>query len=547
MLCTRQENKKSNMGGNMRTAFFHNFLIESTLISSVAIILMMIIRKSIRSRIGNKAICYGWLLVAVRLLVPISIRNPWIIMIRSPMTPDIAIRPIAGQLLVRTRDALLSANLAMDDMNNRFGTDLTEKLINSINSGTAGLWLLRIYITGIAIIVGWFVFSNVRFNRKIRLDRIVSISGNLLEQYESMCKERGIKPIPVIYTDPLPSACLLGTFRPYIALPLLVSQDEASYVLAHEICHLKNRDHLWSLLRLICCAVHWFNPLVWIAADMSRTDIEIRCDDSVIRTLTEEQRNSYADILVKAAAQKNSPGLFVLATGMTMAGRKLKTRVMTVLNGKGSQRRLTVAFCILASVCLVLSFATSELPGQISIYEKWDPHYAAAKATGSITLLDTVSAVQYANTLYRGVLGGNNSECTAIMNGTQFQINGIESETLVNWQMRLTDKGVVLDYSKDYSDHSQPVGLNANGLLSYEQDIEKARSYVNPIIEYFLPGLGDWLDYLTLDSVTICDEVMYISFSMSQVDGVNDYIFITVRKASDGTMNVVNFNADGNG
>lgn len=531
----------------MRTAFFHNFLIESTLISSVAIILMIIIRKTIRRQIGNKAVVFGWLLIAARLLVPISIKNPWINMIRSPTTPDIAIRPIAGQVLVRVRDTLLDVNSNMLAIGNKSQAELTENLIDSINSGAAGLWLFRIYIAGIVLIVGWFVFSNIRFNRKIRMGKIETISGKLLDQYETICLAHEIKPIPVILTDPLPSACLLGTFHPYIALPLTVSPTEMPYVLEHEICHLKHRDHLWSLLRLVCCAVHWFNPLVWLAADMSRADIEMRCDDSVVKPMTNEQKKTYVNILLQATARRNAPGIFVLATGMTMAGRKLKTRVMTVLKGGNAHRRLTFTFCLLASVCLVLSFATSELPGQVKTFEKWSPHFIADTLTGNIALLDVKTAAQYADVLHSEVLGGCHSECIATVVGTQYQINGTESDTLIDWQMRVTDSGIVLDYSKKYPDQGIPVDLDEKEILVHKHKIEQVRSYLGPIIEHFLPGLDDRIEYLALDSIAICNEIKYYSFSMRQIDGVNDYVFITVRELLDGTMNVVSFSADGNG
>lgn len=68
----------------MRTAILHNFLIEATIMSGIAIVLMMILRKTLRRQLGNRALCFGWLLVAVRLLLPISISNPLIHSIRSP-------------------------------------------------------------------------------------------------------------------------------------------------------------------------------------------------------------------------------------------------------------------------------------------------------------------------------------------------------------------------------------------------------------------------------------------------------------------------------
>ena len=97
----------------MRTALIYNFLIEANIMASIAIVLMMAIRKFLRRQVGNSAICFGWLLVAARLLLPVTLPNPWIAFIRSPGAQDAAIRPIAGQVKVRVMDALndLARNL----------------------------------------------------------------------------------------------------------------------------------------------------------------------------------------------------------------------------------------------------------------------------------------------------------------------------------------------------------------------------------------------------------------------------------------------------
>ena len=175
-----------------------------------------------------------------------------------------------------------------------------------------------------------------------------------------MCRQRGVKPIPVYFTDPLPSACLVGVFRPYIALPLTAAPQEAIQVLMHEVCHYRSRDHLWALLRLLCCVVHWFNPLVWLAARMSRTDCELACDDRVIEKLDGRERIAYANVLVLAAARRDAPGVAVLATGMTMTGRKLKTRVNAILHSDNVKKGLSIAFSLVACVLLLGSFATAE-------------------------------------------------------------------------------------------------------------------------------------------------------------------------------------------
>ena len=98
----------------MRTATVYNFLIEANIMASLAILLMIPIRKFLRPRLGSRALCFAWLLVAVRLLCPLALPNPWISEIKSPYNFDpTAIRPIAGQVKVRLQDALsdLAGNL----------------------------------------------------------------------------------------------------------------------------------------------------------------------------------------------------------------------------------------------------------------------------------------------------------------------------------------------------------------------------------------------------------------------------------------------------
>lgn len=345
----------------MRTALIYNFLIEANIMASIAILLMMLLRKSLRRQLGNTALCFGWLLVAIRLLLPLSLPNPLINAIRSPFAMDAAIRPIAGQVKVRFTDVLSGIGYRLWNSQRVAAGNRVLQLAWEMENAALPIALARAYLVGVAAVVAWFGLSNVRFRLRLRAGRIEPISGRLLEQYQELCYQRGVKPVPVYFTDPLPSACLVGVFKPYIALPLTASPQDAIHVLTHEVCHLKNRDPLWGLLRLACCALHWFNPLVWIAAAMSRTDGELRCDDRVVAPMEYEERQAYANVLVLAAARRNAPGLGVLATGMTMSGKRLKTRVVTILQEKTTWRGLSVAFMLLAGMCLVGAFATGEM------------------------------------------------------------------------------------------------------------------------------------------------------------------------------------------
>ena len=345
----------------MRTALLYNFLIEANLMASIAILLMMILRKCLRRQLGNGALCFGWLLVALRLLLPITLPNPLINGIRSPFAADLAIRPIAGQVKVRLTDALGQAGSLLYRAKLVKPANLAYQLTWEVENASLSISLAKIYAVGVIVILVWTLYCNARFRLRLRADRIDPIYGRLREQYEALCAERHIKPVPVYFVDPLPSACLVGVLRPYIALPLTASPQDAIHVLTHEVCHIKNGDHWWNAVRLLCVALHWFNPLVWLAASMSRTDGELRCDDRVTGPMDSAGRKAYANVLVLAAARRNAPGMAVLATGMTMTGRKLKTRIMTVMNDRRPLKWLSVCFMVLASMCLVGAFATAEM------------------------------------------------------------------------------------------------------------------------------------------------------------------------------------------
>lgn len=346
----------------MRTATLYNFLTEATLMASIAIVLMLPIRRLLRKSLGSRALCFGWLLVVIRLLCPLTLPNPLIHEIRSPFAPDEAIRPIAGQLKVRFSDAAFEAYQWTRQAAGG-GSELAERmgaLVDDTANGMLSIHVMQLYVIGLLLVLAWFVLSNVRFRRRLKADRIEQISGQALETYRALCERHHQKPLPVWYVDPLPSACLVGVLKPYIALPLTAKPQELEQVLRHEMCHYRARDHWWGVARLACCAIHWFNPLVWLAASMSRTDQELACDERVAAQLDAAGKKAYAGVLVLAASKRDMPGLAVLSTGMSMTGRKLKSRVGAILRGNHVKKGLVLAFALLASMALVGSFATSE-------------------------------------------------------------------------------------------------------------------------------------------------------------------------------------------
>ena len=344
----------------MRSATIFNFLIEANIMASIAILLMIPLRKLLRKQMGNSVICFGWLLIALRLLIPLTLPNPLIHEIRPAYLDDTAIRPIAGQIKVRVVDAIGDLGRVFWQAGNRQAYSDMQKVAVGVDYNGYPAVLAWIWLGGCVLILLWFIYKNVKFRKTLRNNRIEEISGELKDLYLQLCKERKVKPVSVYFTDPVPGACLVGVFKPYIVLPLITAPQDVKNVLTHEVCHLKNKDHLWGVLRLFCCAIHWFNPLVWIAASMSRTDSELRCDDRVTAVMDEQERKDYANVLVYAAARKSMPGIGVMATGMTMTGKRLKNRVLGVIQNRKPIRAFAFVFMAVAFTCLVGAFATSE-------------------------------------------------------------------------------------------------------------------------------------------------------------------------------------------
>ncbi|MBR4067824.1 MAG: M56 family metallopeptidase [Clostridia bacterium] len=364
---------KQYRGLPFRSMTVFNFLLEAALLGSVLILLVLLVRKTLRSKIGNRAVYMAWLLVAIRLLAPISLPNPMMNELKPTLSFDTEARPIADQIRVRAQDAMMDLSQVMHDAAYA-GETPNEALAETANLafnlsafssyGWLGKWLLIAYLAVAAVVFLYMGFQNIRFRNQLQKNRVSVMEGDQWKLYLALCRQRNVQPVPVYFVDPLPSACLVGVIRPYIALPLTLSEEELPQVLAHEICHLKGKDPWWTLLRNLCCVVHWFNPLVWIAARCARTDCELACDERVTAIMTDDERVAYAGTLVLASARRNAPHMSVLATGMTMTGKRLKQRVQAIVQNKKRLLWLAATFGVVLAVCTGCAFFTSTVPEQ---------------------------------------------------------------------------------------------------------------------------------------------------------------------------------------
>jgi len=480
----------------MRTATLYNFLVEANIIAGVAILLLTLVRVLLRKQLGNRVLYFAWLLVAIRLLCPLALPNPVINEIRPGYLDDQAIRPIAGQIKVRFSDAshFLARDLRGGERTSDSLVQGLNAIANSADNGTLSYRLMLLYLYGAGAVLCFFVFFNIRFRRKLKAGRIEPISGKLLEQYQALCKQRHVKPIPVYYTDPLPSACLVGVLRPYIALPLTAVPRDAIQVLTHEVCHYKGKDHVLSVLRLLCCVLHWFNPLVWLAANLSRTDGELNCDDRVVKKLSPEEKLAYTNVLVLSAAKRDAPGVAVLATGMTMTGKKLKNRVNAILYGGHVKKGPALAFGLLACAALVAAFATAEYRERPVI-----PAFAQSQSAtyASKNIESDVEAIAYAQAFWQSDLidfDASDAKWTAEYINGAYEVQATSPVMAAPSRISFLPDGTIVEFNASNSwitSHPSPDLYDSNDAMHQE-----AGEYILAFAKALLPGVADRFDGL---------------------------------------------------
>lgn len=199
-----------------------------------------------------------------------------------------------------------------------------------------------IWTVGMAFMACWLLASNLRFWTKLRKARIpYPVSGC---RYRVYLVESG-----------LPSPCLFGLIRPaiYLTPAALNSPAALRHIIAHESTHARHLDPLWSLLRSLCLVVYWFDPLVWIAAQASKADCELACDEGAIRRLGEAERLAYGQTLLSLIPVRRGMGAPLLnATTMGSDKKRLKERITRIARGrKTALSALVLVIAAVTAVC----------------------------------------------------------------------------------------------------------------------------------------------------------------------------------------------------
>ncbi len=147
----------------------------------------------------------------------------------------------------------------------------------------------------------------------------------------------------IYYSEKITSPAVYGIFKPKIIVPISYKNTDIKYILLHERAHIKRLDNLWRIVAFIVTAVHWFNPFAWVMLKLFLSDLELACDESAVKSLSDTEIKEYALSIVNAKQSKN---VFISAFG----GAKIRTRIENILSFKKLTFFSATAFAVLITV-----------------------------------------------------------------------------------------------------------------------------------------------------------------------------------------------------
>lgn len=363
-------------------------MIEWIVSSSVLIVLIIVIRKVFRKKLDMRVLYALWLIVAVRLLVPVSFAESGL----SVQNLVDAGRELFRQEMVEVSgmDGEETGDGSHQIVNGNFGTNpgnegsqgSVDNLWNAENPGAENSGSLpgnagEVFEGSSDVFVGelfpeGIIREEPGFSQELQQENtiegsvgekspanIVAVTGKIFTYvwsigtlfsalvllganwwhrrsvYGSRRKlECAESRLPVYISDMVKTPCMFGVIKPAIYLTEAALSDPKAmkYILCHENTHYRHRDNWWAVVRALCLCLHWYNPLMWLAAHLSKQDCELACDEETIAQLDAAEKVDYGRVLLNfSISGENLYGKLQLATTMSGGKKQLKERLQMIV------------------------------------------------------------------------------------------------------------------------------------------------------------------------------------------------------------------------
>lgn len=317
------------------------------------VILAVIVLQFLLKKAPKSLFCLLWLLAGLRLALPFEIQSPLSLQPRLEDTnlsiqaqqpvqvPDVLIQNLAGQSPETPADPIQTPSLPEGNWENIQTDSFLYEVEDGVITGPVGLGNIAawVWLLGVAAMLAASVVSYFKLKRRVR---------------EAYLIENGCFECPGLDT-----AFVLGFFPPKIYLPMGLTDQVKKFVFDHENTHIARNDHWFKVLGYVVLSIHWFNPLVWLGYSLLSRDMELACDEHVVKNMTLPQRKAYSAALLSCGGHTARLAACPVAFGESNP----KKRILNVLNYKRPSfwiTLLTVAAVIFVSVCLLTSPSTED-------------------------------------------------------------------------------------------------------------------------------------------------------------------------------------------
>jgi len=303
---------------------FLSLSISGTIIALV----LFLLKPLIKDRFSKTWQYYIWLVVVVRLLLPLS----------SEMGIVGELFSQAGSYIAPQEQSVSLGDLIPGDAENTnlqlpssLANEVAEKNTDYVQALKDNIWLF------------WLVIAFMLFVRKVtsyhsfvgyvKAGRKKVTDNEVLSLYQKVSEFVGMKkPLPLYKNELMSSPMLVGVVRPFIVLPdLSVNTEEICHILQHELTHYKRRDIFYKWLIQIAVCLHWFNPIVYVISREINKNCELACDEAVIKRMDEKTKIRYGDTLLATIKPDGGYSNAVISVTLNEDARLLKERLGAIM------------------------------------------------------------------------------------------------------------------------------------------------------------------------------------------------------------------------
>ncbi len=401
-------------------------MTEWMLSSSVLIVVVVLLRLLLKGRIGLR-LQYGlWAVVLLRLLIPFSIGETYISVgnvmpaveetvdrwqtAEDPIViiPDDDVQAPVADVPPPAADTSPSADRPVTQVPSSPAVTQPQRKWD-ISLVMSVLWYVGMGMTGLWLLAGNILFA-VRLYRS-RKQAVTTFGG------------RRVYVSSIIETP-----CLFGFFRPDIYVTPEVWADDRMlrHTLEHEWTHYRHGDVYWSMLRGVALVLHWYNPLVWLAAVLSRRDGEMCCDECTVKRMGEQSRTDYGRTLIRLTCEKRTPtALLRAATTMTGSAQSIKERLVLLV-----KKPKTAAYTLVTVVTILALAAGCTLTGAKAAGKQDPPkELSSSGATISTTGTALPSVSTTAPSTSATLFPSGTTSSTAVTNGSSVPTDTVPGAT----------------------------------------------------------------------------------------------------------------------